>query len=526
MYYIKRYFKSSVQIKSGQSFFFACVFIFDTYVNAQQWEQLYGSAGWDRGFKMLETYDRGFVILGQTGPISNERIFLIKTDIDGNVLWGKTIGNSIYYSYSYSLDVTNDGGFILSGSTSQYDSQGAAFVLKLNECGEKQWCKIFGLSNDFDRAEYVRQLTDSNFIVLAKDFGPTTPNTDRVGLMKLDVAGNIIWFYDYSHYGNPNGNYLAVTSDNEFLITGFCYTQNIGDTTGPAWIRTFITKVDSVGNEEWTTPFGVTDYFYSGGGASIEISDGYLTLCTYKDSINNYKYWPYLFKTSFNGNVLWKQLVGDTTKRQQVFDIVAFNDSESVTLSNIADTVSSSYHQLKLLKLDSLGNILDSISYGYCDFPEVFSRLSKTSDDKILVASTKYLGGNNYDIYALKLNEHLQLDTMYNISLNYDSLCSTSITSGFISLDTMSYVGVPEVKAEAEFMVYPNPAGEQLSVISYQLSVKGFDVLGKKVIVQPQTSNLKPQTVSFDVSFLPNGIYFLRIKTKEKIFSEKIIVHR
>lgn len=490
--------------------------------SAQPWEHTFGGT---RGFKMMETYDNGFAILGTTGPLSNERIFLIKADVDGNVLWNKTIGT--YQSNATAMDNTIDGGLILCGVTFQYDNMGAAFVLKLDACGEKQWCKIFGLPNDYDWARGVYQLTDGNYIVLAFGLGPSSPDTGRVGLIKLDTSGNIIWQNDYSHYKNSDGYSLLLTNDNGFLLSGGCYVQNPSGDTNFYWTRTMIIKVDSIGNEQWNIPYGIANYFYSRGGGARQYLDGnYLEVCTHRDSVNpSYIAWTYLIKADASGNVQWGRQIGDSAKGEWDLDILALNDSESVILSAITDTFPSNIYNLKLLKIDTAGNILDSITYDYSNQSPA-GALQKTRDGKILVCSTKNMGGNNYDIYALKLNEHLQLDSLYTITLNYDSLCSTGITTGTITLDTMSYLEVEEIKVEGEFLLYPNPVANQLSVISNQLSGKSlvtiYNLLGEKIFEQETSS---PKT-EINLATQPNGIYFLRLRSNEKIFSEKFIISR
>jgi hypothetical protein len=528
--------KISALRKSERRFFITSAFVLlSQYSFSQTWEYTFGGT---LGFKMMETYDKGFAILGTTGPQSNSRIFLLKTDIDGNMLWNKTIGNGSFFSAANSIDITADGGYILSGYTTQYDPMGAAFVLKLDACGAKEWCHIYGLLNNYDWARCVYQLNDGNYIVLASLFGPDTLHSGRVGLMKLNTIGNILWNNDYSHYKSSDASSLLLTRDNGFLLSGNCYIQNPGDSAGPYILRTLVIKVDSGGIEQWNIPYGAMNYFYSRGGAARQTPEsGYLELCTFRDSINPYDHdWSYIFRADASGNVLWGKQIGDSSKSEWDLDILALNDSQSVCLAALTDTFNSNIYNIKLLKIDTAGNILDSAIYGYStQSPD--GKLEITHDGKILVCSTKDIGGNNYDIYALKLNEHLQLDTMYNFSLNYDSLCSTGITSGFISLDTMSYVGVEEVvRDEGEFLVYPNPATNQLRIKNSGFrieSIELFSILGEKVFsehlpsqpVGQGTPDSQLQT-TFSVSHLPNGIYFLSVKSKEKIWSQKIIISR
>jgi Secretion system C-terminal sorting domain len=518
--------KISVLILLEQRFYFLVSFILILLCNksfAQPWEHTYGGIGQHAGYNIIENYDHGFCILGDAGS-TNAKIQLIKTDVDGNMLWTKNIGTPGYFSSATGIDNTLDGGLILGGVTSQYDSMGAAFALKLDACGNKQWCKIFSLAGDYDFLSDVYQLSDSHYIALTNLFGPNSSNNQRVGLMKLDTLGNTIWYRDFSHYDNPTAWSLLLSGDNGFVVSGQWYIPNPGDTTY-YWSRTMVIKVDSAGNEQWNIPYGAANYFVSrGAGARETIDGGFLVLCTQRDTINANKDWTYLFKTNLNGNVQWSKQIGDTAKAIWDLDIVALNDSQSAILSVISDTSSTNVFNLKVLKIDTAGTILDSVTYGYNSYSPL-GRIKKTSDNKILVCSTKYLGSNNHDIYVLKLNENLQLDTMYNISLNYDSLCSTGIPTGTITLDTMSYVGVEETIKEAEtFTVYPNPSFGKFNV-SYPLFKNGavieiYDLLGEKIHWQKIHS---PQT-EMDLSNHPDGIYLCVIRNNSGILDKKKLI--
>lgn len=67
-------------------------------------------------------------------------------------------------------------------------------------------------------------------------------------------------------------------------------------------------------------------------------------------------------------------------------------------------------------------------------------------------------------------------------------------------------------------ILYPNPASTmfQISGIKYQDEIKIYDVLGNEVI--------STQAKEIDISSLPNGVYFLNVKTTEGVLTKKIIV--
>ena len=65
--------------------------------------------------------------------------WLIKTDINGNVLWDKKFGNGIYECYILGIDKTFDGGLIISGGIASIDKMHDPMFIKLNACGEVEW---------------------------------------------------------------------------------------------------------------------------------------------------------------------------------------------------------------------------------------------------------------------------------------------------------------------------------------------------------------------------------------------------
>jgi hypothetical protein len=87
-------------------------------------------------------------------------------------------------------------------------------------------------------------------------------------------------------------------------------------------------------------------------------------------------------------------------------------------------------------------------------------------------------------------------------------------------------VGVENITGNShESLIYPNPANQEFGVMSPEFGVKSvevYDMFGKKVLSQQQTTNNKQQTI--DVSELPEGIYLVRLSTREKFVTQKIAV--
>lgn len=90
--------------------------------------------------------------------------------------------------------------------------------------------------------------------------------------------------------------------------------------------------------------------------------------------------------------------------------------------------------------------------------------------------------------------------------------------------------GVPENEIAATFEIYPNPSTDKLQIrlnnssITH-IKIELFDLLGKSIQQKESVVTGNESVASLDVSFLPNGIYMIRIADKEsKIVENKKLI--
>jgi hypothetical protein len=139
----------------------------EAHANGQEWPKIYGGNILSNGRKVIESYDKGFYICGSTLKDGSHFKFgwLIRTDINGNQLWQKKIGHYSQENFTYDIFQTKHNEILLSGGTSKLDIECDPLFIKLNPCGEIEWCRIF-LSEGCNTAPGIIKVQQVDLILL------------------------------------------------------------------------------------------------------------------------------------------------------------------------------------------------------------------------------------------------------------------------------------------------------------------------------------------------------------------------
>ena len=498
----------------------------------------------------MEGYDKGYFIGGEfiDSDGSPRNGFVLKTDINGEVLWYKTIGEDDDGTVVNDIEFANDAGYILSGSTNKTDPWGDSFIMKLNSCVEIEWCRIY--TSMPDSADYIASVHQipGGYIALMRRGGEMF-KTDHIMLLRLDENGDLIWQQSYAQNDSlikgADGNDMNVTPDNHYLISGYCYYPDSG-TTGPRYLKPLIIKVDSTGAVDWKLPWSYIngESFY--GQAFRSIMDNQEFIYSggrhIEDTATPPGDRPTVIKTDMNGNEIAYYDIRNNTWQAIIYTLNWFVDS-TIALGGAWTYQPSSEGISRVVKVDRDFNLLDSITI-FSDY-WTFSDAVTTFDNKLLIIGSIYKYIRNS--YAWKLNSDLEYDSIYTHPYVYDSLCSHQIPSDTIPLDCV-LVGIDEPFKDPEtgkIMVYPNPASEkihiflpdqlktgmknkifQLTTVYHQWKstiLEIYDFFGRRVFSKEILKSEKELVI--DVSAWPKGMYVVRlIYNKETVGSEKIIV--
>ena len=521
---------------------------------SQEWIKTFSSSTWNMFvYQVIEDYDRGILICGNQSLSTVMKIGrIIKTDINGNVLWDKKLGTGIRQWALGGIDRTPDGGIIVTGACDTLDTEWKdPFIVKLTECGEVEWCHVFHTDNNPDYGVKIKALPDNTyiFLLLNWDVNPS----QSVWLMHLDEYGEIIWKQRYFQTDPMVHPYdvtdLKITPEGNYLVTGTCYRPVSGQTQ-PDWVWPMMIMADSTGEAVWEIPWGYTLPFaeqVGGEGFQSITTDHAIYSC-----ISNYhgpapNYAPCLIKTSLTGEPLYYHDLKPNTSFGKASTITKLSDS--VFFIGTWYQYSASIPTLCVLKTDTLGNIRKETVLNHSDYIAWDAAL--TQDEKLLITAWDYnTTYNKYMFHLWKLNENLDFDSIYMAPRVYDSLCPYPIVSSTLSMPPCGLtVGKEEPLAYDELVrmkVFPNPASDLIHISlpdrirlesqthsftvqttfhkwTKKLDLEVYDLFGKRVFSKEISRDDKQ--LDLDVSAWPRGMYLIRLMYNGKTAaSEKIII--
>ena len=476
------------------------------------------------GWFSSQTITFGSITLTNT---RNENMFLVKYDPSGNVLWAKSsngIGDNdegmsvstdgsgnVYvtgwFSATYctfgSITLTNAGMFLV-----KYDSNGN--VLWAKNAGGNCNNSSYGVSADGSGNVFVAGYFDNSgpYII----FGSDTLTNAGMFLVKYDATGNVLWAKSGGG-GNDIGQSVSTDGKGNVFVTGNFngnYISFGSDTLiNPGDVNIFLVKYDSFGNLLWAKMAG----WGIGGGqgpanevqscstdssGNVLITGGGGTIIFGSDTLNNQG--MFLAKYDPSGNVLWvKRAAGtyqaggsgvSTDHSSNVYVTGWFEDT--ITFGSFILTNSGMF----LVKYDTAGNVLWTKNANG-SFPDQEYSVSTDRSSNVFVQG------------------------YFNSSINFDN---DTLTGGgmFLAKLANSITGINETESDNLFLIYPNPTNGFFQIKSDKLrmmNVEIYNVYGEKIYSSIINNHLS--LINLNV---PNGVYFVEVKSENGTVTKKIII--
>ena len=490
----------------------------------------------DNVSKALMLDDGNYILIGYSNSTTNYFTgnhgsydgWIAKCDSSGNVLWSRCYGGSDDDKL-YFISKTNDGGFLISGTTNSNDDD-LTIIAPLSSGNDRGWLmKIDSLGNILwqyiksDRIFSAYQTTDSCYVLSAG----TKPNAY---FSKISFFGYNIIQLDSIGCHSPDSANIFGTAYGGF--PPYSYQWSTGDTTAnltnvPQGIY-YVTVTDSLGNTNTNTDT-----------ISVYLSFSTPMLCINTDTSNNYR------------NILISNYSNETDS----IKLIAQNNIDTINLGTFASNsvlIDSTY-------IDSLYDYY-IIAFNSCSQQAtsqtktpLFLQIDSTNNNKVYLTCTAKLGilqfppyfilcrinpdgTSNYFNNALNClqsginNTCSIVDNTLTMSGEYKYFFKVSGISACFSPDYFSNVATVDVLTEVKtkkfdslISIYPVPTDENLSIVTNDNSIiEKVEIINisEKILKKyyPQKSKLQ-----LSVKELQNGLYFIKIQTGNSLIIKKII---
>ena len=183
--------------------------------------------------------------------------FIMKINPEGVILWQTVLNFGTYSGSMNAITMDHNGDFVLVGSTKNALYAGIddeSIIIKVDSLGNMLWSKTIDVFNQGN--DYFKDIEiDSNnhYVVIGNTF-----NTGYTGvLFKFDSDGYVIFEkMMYEYYGNKYES-IAIDSSDHYYIVGevIVSTISIYDIEN-GYTNAIISKYDSSGNKVWGRLFG------------------------------------------------------------------------------------------------------------------------------------------------------------------------------------------------------------------------------------------------------------------------------
>jgi len=503
---------------------------------SQKWENLIGIPGReDFPMNILEHHDGGYLISGNIyWGGDNSHGWLIKTDINGQIIWDKVITTLPSKALIFKTLFDSTGNIYIFGWLLQNQPHEFPFVVKLDACGELLWCRMLAIEGyEYGFATDAIFLDNGDLLSLVF---LTDPDYKKiVFLFRMSSDGGLIWIQEYAslenhpYYGTRIGQSIKMLGD-LIVITGYVYSP-YPNSPNPyhVYLRPMFIGIDENFEEKWIVEFGIQDSLLGKAETVVPINDTlFMGVGRYRFVNENgdmdMKSWQMYFNNL--GEELGYKIIDDKQFGSEVLESCLY-DVEHIAGDKYLFSggyVDSEISAKGDLVADTAGNV-----YNYAIREHTGGGggiyLEKSFDKKyILTTNYKLPSQTKPDIYLYKINENLEHDTLYPGNYTYDSLCPYVIKSGVIDLAGCGVItSIGEIPTLEEYRensekikitAIPNPSSTGEVLLKFEntgsftnMKLRVYDAFGREIHSEPVYPHQGASRL--DVGHWPPGLYLV-----------------
>ena len=310
-------------MKKTLSLFCLSVVLFGT-PNIEWFTEHNGSGEESHGHYIMTCEDGGFLQVGESNFLPNSKIYIVKTNADGEFLWNREINVGGHNLGNSAIEL--DDGYLVSGALNRNSS-----LIKLDkETGSTIFSKTYnnGGTDAFEHAALTPNGIVAVGYIYAQDSNNTFYTEGQGYVMFLDEEANELNSINLNSYISQA--YRVQYVNNELIISGL--SEEAFDFK--------LIKMSLDGNVLWHKSYGGSNYDHCFG---MDIgNDGSIFLAGH--TLSGTENWDtYTIKLDNNGNIIWQQKAGNPRGfnpqyiHDEAWGIKATNDGGCVTIAGTGD---------------------------------------------------------------------------------------------------------------------------------------------------------------------------------------------
>lgn len=182
------------------------------------WQKTYGSVH-SEVLDIQPTNDGGYVVAGELRLPNYLGYWVMKLDSNGVVSWQKAYSRVLYIDNNLTaIKQTADGGYVVGGYSNVTGFGRHAWVLKLDANGNIIWQKLY--RQGIESFIYDLDVTNDGGIIMTGATNFELTAYDDLWFIKLDGDGSIVWNWVFDAQNHESGYTVQQTSDNGYLVGG------------------------------------------------------------------------------------------------------------------------------------------------------------------------------------------------------------------------------------------------------------------------------------------------------------------
>ncbi len=453
----------------------------------------YGGNGYDVGYDIKQTLDKGYIITGSTSSFGkgNTDLYLLKLDSMGQKKFETSFGG-LSNEIGKGVIQLSDSSYVMVGYTSSFGTGGYdIFLLNADKNGNLIWQKTLG-GNDWDFAYDIQQTTDGGFIITGTTYSFGYGNADGY-IIKTDVQGNVIWSKVYGGKKDDEFKSVTLTSDGNYALTG--YTKSYNDSLGDAWVF----KIDVNGDSLWSKYYGGNKEDFA--NQIIENNSGEFFIAGSTASSGAGLLDAYGFKINSSGALSSTFIIDGSSSNNEIYTSVAISKRNGINIVCFSEKETFPGFKLQIKVIEFTFGLLyiNATDYGSNIDDETYKLIATKDKGYAIIGHTYGYNAKLTDVYIAKMDSNL-------VGGNYSIVSVNEITKKDINLN-----------------IYPNPAHNSINLITSiyieNKDIKLYDLIGKEITLNNKLIDIEPGHKMLNVEDLNNGIYYLKILNKTERIS-------